>query len=470
MLAVLPFDNLTGDAGQEYFSDGMTEELITQMGSLDPDQIGVIARTSVMHYKHSPEALPQIARELGVQYVLEGSVRRDADKVRITAQLIQMKDQTHLWARQYDREPEDVLVVQSEIAREISGEIQAALGERKAMTPVVPPTLTAETLEAYNLYLKGQYFWNKRTPQGFEEAIGYFDQAIAKDPNDARAYAGLADSYVLMASYSGAPAGEFAARARAAALRALQLDDSLPEAHAALALIVQNHDYDWLTAEKEFKRAIALNPNYATGHQWYAEHLAWLGRFDEALRESERARQLDPLSLIIAADHGAILYYSRQYDAAIAQFTAVRDVEPSFARAGLITYAYIQKGMFAEAQAVTNEYVEADNIAEKQAPAEVSPYKFANLGYFYGRSSQPAKAEGELRKLLELNRRQPVDPMVIVIAYLGTGNNDQVMAWLEKAYAQHSNSLTGLKVDPLYDPVRGDRRFQSLLRRVGLGT
>ncbi len=229
MLAVLPFENLTGDAGQEYFSDGMTEEMITQLGSLDPEHMGVIARTSVMHYKHDQEKLPQIARELGVQYVLEGSVRRDADRVRITAQLIQMKDQTHLWAREYDRETKDVLVLQNEIAREISGEIQTALGEgereHKPTAPVAQPTLSPEALEAYNLYLKGQYFWNKRTVEGLREAIGYFHQATERDPKYARAYAGLADSYALIGPYSGAPADESASQARAAALRALQLDD-----------------------------------------------------------------------------------------------------------------------------------------------------------------------------------------------------------------------------------------------------
>jgi len=456
MLAVLPFENLTGDAGQEYFSDGMTEEMITQLGSSDPEHMGVIARTSVMQYKHGQEKLPQIAHELGVQYVLEGSVRRDADRVRITAQLIQMKDQTHLWAREYDREAKDVLVLQSEIAREISGEIQTALGEHKPVAPVAQPTLSPEAFEAYNLYLKGQYFWNQRTVKGLQEAIGYFQQAAEKDPNSARAYAGLADSYALIGMYTGTPAVESAPKARAAALRALQLDDNLPEAHAALALIVQNHDYDWQTAEKEFKRAIELNPNYATGHHWYAEHLAWLGRFDEALRESERARQLDPLSLIIAADNGAILYYSRQYDRAIAQCSAVRELDPGFPRASIIFEAYVQKGMFADAEA----YLE-------KCPDDV-PWCMSNWAYTYGRAGKQAQAEKELRKLLASNQREPIDPMVIVPAYLGTGNKDQAIAWLEKAFAQHSNGLTGLKVDPLYDPLRGDPRFQDLLRRVGL--
>jgi TolB-like protein/Tfp pilus assembly protein PilF len=456
MLAVLPFENLTGDASEEYFSDGMTEEMITQLGGLDSDSMGVIARTSVMHYKHSQTQLPQIARELGVQYVLEGSVMRDANKVRITAQLIRMTDQTHLWARQFDREPKDLLGLQSEIAREISDEIQNALGNNKPTAPVVPPILSPQAYEAYDLYLKGLYFLNKRTVEGFQQAISQFQQATAKDPGCARAYAGLADSYALIGPYSAAPADEFASRARAAAQRALQLDDSLPEAHAALALIVQNHDYDWQTAEKEFKRAIDLNPNYATAHHWYAEHLTWRGRFDEALRESQRARDLDPLSLIIAADNGATLYYSREYDRAIAQFTAVRKLDPDFARARMISYAYVKKGMFAEAIA----------DVRKQYPV-VSPWRWSELADIYGRAGQQEQAERSLRKLLDLARGERVDPIVNAVAYIGVGNNHQSIASLEKAYVQHSNGLTSLGVDPIYDPLRRDPRFQDLLRKVG---
>ena len=457
MLAVLPFANLTGDANQEYFSDGMTEEMITRLGSLDPDHLGIIARTSVMHYKHSQEQLRQIASELGVQYVLEGSVMRDADKVRVTAQLIQMKDQTHIWARQYDRQVKDLLTLQSEIAQEISDEIQTSLGDRKTNTPAPQPVLSLQEYEAYNLYLEGQYFWNKRTVAGFQQAINYFQQATAKDPNYARAYAGLADTYGLMAGYTGTQASEFVPKARAAALRALQLDDRLPEAHAALALIVQNHDYDWQTAEREFKRAIDLNPNYATAHQWYAEHLAWRGRFDEALQESERARQLDPLSLIIASDHGATLYYARQFDRAIAQLAKVREMDPDFPRASIILDAYLQKGMLDEAMADF-----------KKMPSGNWPWYWSNAAYVYGRSGHANEAEQALHKLLVITRQQPVDSIVVVQAYIGVGNNNQALVWLEKAYAEHSNGLTALRVDPMYDPLRSDPKFQDILRSAGL--
>ncbi len=458
MLAVLPFENLTGDPAQDYFSDGMTEELISQLGNLDAQHLGVIARTSVMHYKHSQEPLDQIGRELGVQYVLEGSIRRDSDKVRITAQLIQLKDQTHLWARQYDRELSHLLALQGEIAHEVSDEIQVALWDRKPITQPAQQPVSTQNYEAYDLYLKGQYFWNKRTMEGFERAIDYYQQAIAKDPGYARAYAGLADSYALMAPYGAASPIEYMPKARAAALRALELDKDLPEAHTALALIVQNYDYDWQTAGREYQRAIELNPNYATAHHWYAEHLMWRGRFDEALRESERARQLDPLSLIIATDNGAILLYSRQYDRALEKLRTVRELDPGFPRVGgLIVRAYEQKGMFPEALA----------DLEKLRPL-YSSWSCSELAYIYGRTGQKAQAGIALTKLKQLNMGQPVDPIVFAAPYIGTGNKDEAFFWLNKAYAQHSNALTGLKADPLYDPLRSDPRFQDLLRRVGL--
>lgn len=266
MLAVLPFQNLTGDAGQEYFSDGLTEQMITQLGNLDPQHMGVIARTSVMHYKNSPRPVDKISRELGVQYVIEGSVRRNSDKVRITAQLIQANDQTHLWARQYDRDLKDLLALQAEIAQEIADEIQLTLGEQRH-AQAAGSRLTPNSYQAYDLYLKGRYFWNRRTPEGFKDAIKYFQQAIAQDRDYALAYAGLADCYTLLPGYSEIPQTELLPKARSAAVKALQLDEGLAEAHTSLALITENYDWDWQTAEKEYRRAIELNPNYATAHQ-----------------------------------------------------------------------------------------------------------------------------------------------------------------------------------------------------------
>ncbi|HZU43533.1 MAG TPA: winged helix-turn-helix domain-containing protein [Terriglobales bacterium] len=459
MLAVLPFENLTGDATQDYFSDGMTEEMITYLGNLDPQHLGVIARTSVMTYKRNPKPLDQVGRELGVQYALEGSIRRDSDRVRVSAQLIQLKDQTHLWAREYDREAKDVLLLQSDIAREIAREIAASLGERKPVEPIVPPSLSSEQYEAYNLYLKGQYFFAKRTIPGFEQAIGYFEQAIAKDPNYARAYAGIADCYALIGGYSIRPQSEFIPKARAAALRAVELDPNLAEAHTALALIVQNYDWNWAEAEKEFQRAIELNPNYATAHHWYSEHLGYRGRFEEAFRESERARQLDPLSLIIAADRAVLLYYDRQYDRAIAEFKAVQEMDPIFPRAGVILNAYVEKGMYSEAIA----------LVEKK-PYPQFPWYWSVCAYVYGRAGQTEKAEYAIVQLRRLQEQNPgsIEPAAMVSAYVAVGDKDQAFAWLEQAYRQHSIAITTLKVEPGLDSLRGDPRFQDLLRRVGL--
>ena len=256
-----------------------------------------------------------------------------------------------------------------------------------------------------------------------------------------------------------APQTEFEPKARTAALRAVEIDDGLPEAHTALALIVQNYDWDWQTSEKEFRRAIELNPNYATAHHWYAEHLMWLGRFDEALQESERARQLDPLSLIIASDNGAILYYSRQYDRAIERFRAVREMDPNFPKTGMIRRAYAQKGM------------SADVLAELERDRRLygdGPWGWSEQAYIYGRTGQQAQARLALAKLEQLNRRQHLDASPTLRAQIGMGNKDQAFAYLEKAYSQHSSTMTTLKVDPLYDPLRGDPRFQDLLRLVGL--
>ncbi len=459
MVAVLPFENLTGDESQDYFSDGLTEEMIAQLGRLDPKEFGVIARTSVMHYQHTSEKVDQIGSELGVQYVLEGSVRRDSEKVRINAQLIEVGGQRQLWAQQYDRELTNLLVVQAEIAREISDSIQLTLGSPEHSETVRHATLTPQAYQAYDLCLKGLYFWNKRTAPGLQQAIVYFQQAITKDPSYAPAYAGLANSYALLPGYTLAPAAKYMPKAREAALRALEIDDELPEAHVALALTLENYDWDWSAAEKEYRRAIELNPNYATAHHWYAEFLTWQGRFDEALRESETASRLDPLSLIIATDRGAIFYFARQYDRAVEQFQSALEMDPSFGRAHLVIDAYMQQGRFTEAEAELGQWRRQSGDGTNTS---------SRLVYLYGRMGQKDKARAELKKLEAMNQTPRPDPVAMALAYVGVGNNDAALSSLEKAYVERSNLLTALKVEPVYDPLRDDPRFQELLRRVGL--
>lgn len=454
MLAVLPFANLTGDPDQEYFTDGLTEEMITQLGSVDPSRLGVIARTSVMNYKGAHKALNDVGQELGVQYVLEGSVRRNGDRVRVTAQLIQLSDQTHLWAQEYDREVKDILLIQSDISTEIASEIERKLGAPQSR-PAPAGAMTPERSEAYDYYLKGLYFFNKRS--AFPEAIENLQQAVTRDPQYALAYALLADSYTLMGAYLALPASDYANQARAAALRAVELDDRSAEAHTALALIVQNHDYDWKTSGQEFRRAIALDPNYATAHQWYAEHLMWLGRFDEATAESERARQLDPLSLIIATDNAYMLYASRKYDRAIKQFRSVLDRDPGFAHAHDIGLAYLQTG---ECSAALNDW--------HSLPTQDHAQYWARTAYLNGRCGAPKPAREALARVLEMQKQHSHNPTVIATAYLGVGDTERAFDWLDEAYQQRSNELTKLKVDPIFDPLRNDPRFKDLLRRVGL--
>jgi TolB-like protein/DNA-binding winged helix-turn-helix (wHTH) protein/Tfp pilus assembly protein PilF len=458
-MAVLPFENLTGDNGQDYLSDGLTEEITAQLGRLDPEHLGVIARTSVMHYKHGQEKAGQIARELGVQYLLEGSVRREADRVRITAQLIQMKDETRVWSRQYDRQIDSLLALETEIAQETSDEIQLTLGKSYKPNPALRNPAPPTSYAAYDLYLRGRYFWNKRTPEGFRQAATYFQQSVDKDPQYAPAYAGLADTYALMSSWMLVPQKEYIPKARAAALRALELNDGLAEAHTSLALVAENYDYDWQTAEKEYRRAIALDPQYATAHQWYAECLSFQGRFPEALAESERARQLDPLSLIIAADHAVILYYAREYDRAIEQFRAVRAMEPDFPRAHMMAFAYLEKGMLAEASEDAENW-KADR--EGRTPTDLQ-------ALLYARTGDMAKARQSFAKWRsESSRRHEMLTLTTVEAMVALGQKDEALAALTKGYREHSNLVTSIKVEPGLDPLRSDERFQELLRRTGL--
>ncbi len=457
-LAVLPLENLSRDPEQEYFADGMTEALITDLAQIGA--LRVISRTSVMRYKGTEKSLREIARELNVDGVVEGSVLRAGERVRITAQLIQAPTDRHLWAKSYERNLRDVLALQSEIARAITDEIRIKITreERARLSksrPLEP--------EAYQLYLKGRYFWNKRSEEGFKRGIDYFNQAIHKDPNYALAYAGLAYSYNLLGHelYSVLHPREAYPKAKAAATKALELDETLAEAHSVLADIRFRYDWDWLGAEREHKRAIELNPGYATAHQWYSHYLLPMGRTDESLAESKLALELDPLSLIINLHLGWHYLYVRQYDKAIEQLRKTLELDPNFVLARLfLGQAYEQKAMHEEA------------IVEFQKAISLSrggPVHVAALGHAYAVSGKRGEAQKVLERLIELSKRRYVPSYEISVIYAGLGDKEQAFAWLQKAYEERDSSwLLDVNLDPRFDDLRSDPRFADLVRRVGL--
>lgn len=457
MLAVLPFENLTGEPEQDYFSDGLTEELITQLGRLRPDRLGVIARTSVMGYKHRDARMDQIGRELSVQYVLEGGVRRTTDRLRITAQLISVADQTHLWAQEYDLKPHDVLTVQDEVAVAVAREIQVQLSPGQQADLSRGRTLNPA---AYEAYLKGRYFWNRRTSDALKKSADYFDAAIASDPRFAQAYAGLADAYVLLGGYGVIPQKDAMPRAKAAAQQALAIDDGLAEAYATLGLIVEQYEWNWPEVERDYKRAIDLNPNYAVAHHYYADgYLAAVGRREEAIVELRKARELDPLSPVIASDLGRHLGQAHRYGEAIDQFHKVLEVDPDFALAhDYLSQLYEEEGLFAEAIAEI----------EKIRTPDRAPYVLAQLASVDVQAGRKADALRVLDELQQASRQTYVDPWAIAYVYAALGETDSTFLWLDKAYELKSPGLLGLKGDRHWDKFRDDPRFQRLLRRIGL--
>jgi TolB-like protein/DNA-binding winged helix-turn-helix (wHTH) protein len=456
MLAVLPFQNLTGDPDQEYFADGLTEEMITKLGQLHPEQLGVIARTSVMGYKHSNERLDQIGRELAVQYVLEGSYRRAADHLRVTAQLIQIKDQSHLWAEDYDRQPQDILAVQDDVALAVAREIQLRL------TPQQRTRLAVHVVnpEAHENYLKGRFFWNKRTEEAFRKAIEYFQAAIAEDPNYANAYAGLADAYVLLEGYGFEPPERVTPKAKEAALRAIQIDDQLAEPYASLGLIYE-HDWNWTESGRNFERAIELNPNYSVAHHWYGSgYLAAIpGKTDEEISELRKAHELDPLSPMITTDLAAYLCFARRYDEGMKEFQEVLKLDPDFVQAHyLLSIAYELRGMYPEAIA---------EVQKIKSP-DATRFVIGQLGYIYALQGRRREALEVVSELQKLSERTYVDPGYIAYIYVALGEKDLAFVWLEKPYEEHSSVITGLKVNWRYDSIRSDPRFVELVRRVGI--
>jgi TolB-like protein/DNA-binding winged helix-turn-helix (wHTH) protein/Tfp pilus assembly protein PilF len=454
-LAVLPLENLSGDASQDYFADGMTDELITHLAQIS--DLRVISRSSVMTYKGLRKPLAEIAHELDVQAIVEGSILRSDKRVRITAQLIRVPADEHIWAHSYEGDISDTLVLQSQVAQAIADQIRVTVNSQRH---VALATAKAVNIEAYDSYLKGRYYWNKRTGDGLQEAIQYFKRSISIDPNNAEAYSGLADAYALAGDweYGILPPTEAFPLAKTAANEALALNGRLSEAHTSLAFVLDLYYWDWDTAEKEYKLAINLNPNYAMAHHWYAWHLLVLGQNAEGMLEMKKAESLDPLSLIIRSDVANALTASHRFEESIQQSKKTLALDPNFAI-----------GHFHLAEALVQQHQYDAAIAEFQRAIELSGHLAAfdaNLAHAYavsGRKAEALKIAKDMETRLDLN--QSADALIALI-YVGLGDLDQAMIWLNKAYDARFNP--SILIRAVFDPLRSDARFRELRHRVGL--
>jgi len=454
-IAVLPLESLSSDPSQDYFADGMTDELISALGQISA--LRVISRTSIMTYKRVRKLLPEIARELNVEAIVEGTVLRFDDRVRITAQLIRVPIERHIWAQSFEGDLRDTLVLQSSVARAIAEQIRATVTEQEQAAlqnskPVNPM--------AYEAYLKGRYFMNKRTGDGLKKAIEYFSHAIERDPTYAAAYSGLADAYALSGDWKYgvlSPQDAFS-KAKAAATKALALDDNLAEAHASLAFALDLYGWDWETAETEYKRAIKLDPGYATAHQWYSWHLMMMGRNSEGILELTKAESLDPLSLIISADMADALCVARLYDEAVQKSKKTLEMDANFA-----------VGHYELGQALEQKHMHDEAIIEFQRAIELSGHSGAfdsYLGYAYAMSGRKEEAIKIVDDLEGRHDQNPSADADIALIYVGLGARDQAMISLNKAYEARFKASILLR--PAFDPLRSDARFQDLLRRIGL--
>jgi TolB-like protein/Flp pilus assembly protein TadD len=453
-IAVLPFENLSGNPENAYFADGIQEEILMRLAKIA--DLKVVSRTSTVRYKRSPNNLREIATQLGVANVLEGSVQRTADRVHVNVQLIKAASDAHLWAEAYDRKLTDIFAVESEIAKTIADTLQAKLtgSERNAMA--ARPT---ENMEAHELYLKGRFFWDKRTGENLKRSIDYFNQATAADPNYALAYVGLADCYLLLEDYAGAPADETYPKAKAFAERALQLDSSLAEAHTSLAYVYTNL-WQWRQAEEEFKRAIKLNANYSTAHHWYSLYLLDLGRIDEAMAEIKRAHELDPLSLIIGTTLNYAYFVEGDVDSSIAQCKRVIDLDSSFPRAHeYLGLGYLAQGRYPEAIVEIHKAVELSGRDRRP---------LRDLGFGYAVSGKRAEALTVLKEIEGNYEKHKAIGQDFAAVYAGLGEKDQAFAWLEKDFQARSGLLAWSRWTPPFDSLRSDPRFADLLRRMGL--
>jgi TolB-like protein/DNA-binding winged helix-turn-helix (wHTH) protein/Flp pilus assembly protein TadD len=452
-IAVLPLENLSRDVEQEYFADGMTDAIIDQLARIPG--ITVISRTSTMRYKASRKPLPQIARELGVDTILEGTILHSGNRIRVSAQLIDAASDRHLLSRTFERDLEDVLRLQQDVARAVAQQVASSLTAKRV--PLAP----VQTIdpEAYQAFLLARFFWFKRTEDGLRKAIGYAQQAIARDPGYPLAYIALADSYFGLHYFEIIPPLQFKAEARAAILKALSLDDSLAEVHTSLAHVEEAEDWDFAAAEKEYRRAIELNPSYALAHQWLGNELAYTGRFEEALEESRRAMTLDPLSALFRASYSHRIAFARRFDEAAVECQQALDLDANQPIANLY---------MGQIEEYRGRFPDAIVRFRKAYDTSGALLHLANVGHAFGKSGNRSEALRVLTQLMEFSKTRYVSPYSFALVYIGLGDREKAFEWLQKAVTERSLSIVTMKVDPVYDDLRTDPRFASLLRQIGL--
>jgi eukaryotic-like serine/threonine-protein kinase len=454
-LAVMPFVNVGGDPNAEYLSDGITESLINNLSQLP--KLRVVPRTLVSSYKGREADPRKVGQDLHVRAILTGKVVQRGDSLNIQAELVDVGEVSQLWGQRYDRKFAEILAVQEEIAKQVSEKLRlrTTSEEQKRLAK-----RSTESTEAYQFYLKGRYFWNRRTAELLKRANEYFQRAIDKDPNYGLAYAGLAESYAAFTFYGVLPPRESCPKAKAAAMQALEIDETLSEAHDALAVVKLTCEWDWPGSEKEFRRALEINPNYGTARMQFGNYLEAVGRVDDAVTEIRRAQEEEPLSLIIGAVLGRVLYEARHYDQAMEQLRKTIEIDPGFVQAHLfLGWVYEQKRMFPEAIAELRQALSGSGGA---------PLYLGALGHAYAISGQRRLAEESLARLREQAKQRYVAPYDTAVIYIGLGDKEQTLKYLDMAYADHSGWMFGLRVDPRFDPIRGDPRYQDILRRMHL--
>jgi TolB-like protein/Flp pilus assembly protein TadD len=456
-LAVLPLQNLSGDPSRDYVADGMTEELIGRLSRIHG--LRVISRTSSMHFKNTQLSVPEIAKILGVDAIVEGSLVQDGHQIRVHAQLIRAATDEHIWAGEYQRENSGVLEVQEEVARDIVEQIELNLTpeERARLASSGPPV----DAQAYESYLKGRYYFSQRTEDALHKSIASFQQAIASDPGYAPAYSGLAESYAMLGFRGGIPSKGAVSDGKKAALKAIELDDALAEPHASLAFIAETYDWDWLTAEREYKRALELNPGYAQAHNWYAGYLTYTGRFNEGIAEAMRARDLDPLSLPLNNALAGRLLAAGRYDEALQQVQKTLELDEHFAPAHqTLGWVYLHGGRQDDAIREFQNALELAGAADTDIQLD--------LGFAYAASGRPDEARKILANLNKLHQQGIVPAASLATLYGALGESNEAFVWLEKAYQERDPQLTYLKAGRRFEPLRGDLRFGQFVRRVGL--